>query len=232
MNAEISKLDAQIAVANQRNNRRIVDAQSRREAMIAEQRAEVQANIAQASAEAQLQLARIEQVKLQLLAEVVQPAEAQRRFAEEAAKGAAARIIEQGRATASVLASLAKQYQQSGPAGRDVLLMQKLIPLLGRLTAPLSELRVNRLTVIGPSPEGQSSDGGAPLATKLLGASEQIKAATGIDVPRLLRDKFDPQPAAPRTAAPRTAQPTAVPTGTPPGGFAPPPSRGPVPRRA
>ena len=219
MNAEVSKLDAQIAVANQRNNRRIVDAQSRREAMIAEQRAEVQANIAQAQAEAQLQLARIEQVKLQLLAEVVQPAEAQRRFAEEAAKGAAALIIEQGRATASVLASLAKQYQLSGPAGRDVLLMQKLIPLLGRLTVPLSALRVDRLTIIGPSPSGQ--DGSAPLASKLLGASEQLRAVTGIDVPKLLREKFDsptPAPSVPRPVSQRPPQ--GVPTNTPPGGFA------------
>jgi flotillin len=234
MNAELSKLDAQVAVASQRNQRRIVDAQSRREALIAEQRAEVQANIAQAQAESQLQLARIEQVKLQLLAEVVQPAEAQRRRAEEAAKGAAATIVEQGRATASVLAGLAKQYQTSGAAGRDVLLMQKLLPLLGRLTQPLSELRVDRLTVIGPAPAGATGgDGGTPLATKLLGASEQFRAATGLDVPKMLKERFDTptSPTRPASAAPRTpstAPAASVSTQTPPGGFAPSGERGPA----
>lgn len=233
MNAELSKLDAQTAVASQRNQRRIVDAQSRREALIAEQRAEVQANIAQAQAESQLQLARIEQVKLQLLAEVVQPAEAQRRRAEEAAKGAAATIVEQGRATASVLAGLAKQYQTSGTAGRDVLLMQKLLPLLGRLTQPLSELRVDRLTVIGPSPAGATGgDGGTPLATKLLGASEQIRAATGLDVPKILQERFDPagaaRPASTAPRAPSAGSAQGVSTKTPPGGFVPSGERGPA----
>ena len=235
MNAEISKLEAQIAVTTQRNHRRIVDAQSRREALIAEQRAEVQADIAQAQAEAQLQLARIEQVKLQLLAEVVQPAEAQRRRAEEAAKGAAATIVEQGRATASVLAGLAKQYQASGAAGRDVLLMQKLLPLIGRLTQPLSDLRVDRLTVIGPAPAG-ATGGDTPLATKLLGASEQIRAATGLDVPKMLRERFDGPagtagPARPASSAPRTPSPApaaGISTQTPPGDFAPSGERGPV----
>jgi flotillin len=194
MNGEIAKLVAQIEIAKKRTERRILDARTRREALIAEQRAEVQAAIAQAQAEAQLQTARIEQVRLQLQAEVIQPAEAQRRQAEEAAKGAASRIVEQGRATAQVLARLAAQYRASGQAGRDVLLMQKLIPLLRALTEPLKDLHVDRLTVIG---HGSGESDGAPLAAKLLGASEQIKAATGIDLPRVLREKLG-QPGAPR----------------------------------
>ena len=106
--------------------------------------------------------------------------------------------------------------------------MQKLIPLLGRLTVPLSALRVDRLTIIGPSPSGQ--DGSAPLASKLLGASEQLRAATGIDVPKLLREKFDsptPTPSVPRPVSQRPPQ--GVPTSTPPGGFASP--RAPAPRK-
>jgi flotillin len=106
MSAEVSKVDAQIQVARKENERRISDAIGRREAMIAEQRGQVQALIAQTKAEVQWQVARIEQVRLQLQAEVVQPAEAQRRQAEEAAKGAASRIIEQGRASRAGLAEL------------------------------------------------------------------------------------------------------------------------------
>jgi flotillin len=132
-----------------------------------------------------------------------------------------------------VLAGLAKQYQTSGSAGRDVLLMQKLLPLLGRLTQPLSDLRIDRLTVIGPAPAGTASgDGGTPLATKLLGASEQIRAATGLDVPKILKDRFESPAgqAKPASTSPRAASvaPSAsVSNQTPPGGFAPSGERGP-----
>ncbi|MBK8171444.1 MAG: flotillin family protein [Sandaracinaceae bacterium] len=186
MSAEVSKVDAQIQVARKENERRISDAIGRREAMIAEQRGQVQALIAQTKAEVQWQVARIEQVRLQLQAEVVQPAEAQRRQAEEAAKGAASRIIEQGRASAQVLQNLAAQYTAGGNAGRDVLLMQKLIPLMRKISEPLGTLKVDRLTIIGG---GQGTDGD-PLATRLARASEQIRAATGIDVPKLIQDKL------------------------------------------
>src|SRR5205085_994105 len=84
--AELSKIDAQMQVAAKENDRRIVDARTRRAAMIAEQQAEVQALIAQASAEVGMQSARIEQVKLQLQADVIQPAEAARAQAEQNAK--------------------------------------------------------------------------------------------------------------------------------------------------
>lgn len=185
MEAEVAKLDANIQVARKENERRIADARTKREAMIAEQRAEVQAAIAQARAEAQLQVARIEQVRLQLQAEIVQPADAQRRQAEEAAKGVAARIVEQGRASAGVLQNLAQQYAKSGAAGRDVLLMQKLVPLMRKVSEPLGALKVDRLTVIGTGP----GDSG-PLASKLANTAEQIKAATGLDVPRMIQDRL------------------------------------------
>jgi len=203
MQSELSQIDAQIAVARKENDRRIADATTRREAMIAEQRATVQAAIAQAKAELQLQTARIEQVRLKLQAEILQPAEAQRRKAEEDAKGAASRIIEQGRATASVLGRLAAQYRSTGTTGRDVLLLQKLVPMFKRLSEPLGDLRIDKLTVIGG---GSGVDGGGSLASKLVSTSEQIRAATGIDVPRLLQEKLG-TPERPRNVPPPGPRP-------------------------
>lgn len=187
MEAELGKLNAQIQVAHADNQRRVTDAQTKRGAMIAEQQAEVQALIAQAQAEIQMQDARIEQVKLQLEADMIQPAEAQRQQAEQLAKAEAAKIIEQGTATATVLKNIALTYRQSGTAGRDVLLMQKLVPTMQKVLESMNDVKIDKLTVLGGT-----SGGGASLASQLVATNEQIKAATGIDVPQLVKDRFTP----------------------------------------
>ncbi len=186
--AELASLEAQIQIVAKETERRVADSQTRREALIAQQEAQVQALIARASAEVKMQEARIEQVRRQLQADVIQPAEAERRRAEEAAKGSAAQIIEQGQATANALTELAAAYQGSGAAGRDVLLMQKLVPLMRTISGTTGELKVNRMTVL-PAGIGQAGDD-APFAAKLINYAEQIKAATGVDVPKIVRDKF------------------------------------------
>jgi flotillin len=187
MNGELSKLDAEIEIARKENERRVADASTRRDAMIAQQLAEVQALVAQANAELDTQQARIEQVRLQLDADVLQPAEAARREAEENAKGDAAKIVEQGRATAQVLTDIAERYNTSGRAGRDILLMQKLVPLMAKMAGSMGELKVDRLTVLG---KGGGGAEGEELASKLVNYGEQIKAATGIDVPALVKNKL------------------------------------------
>jgi flotillin len=187
MNGELSKLEADIEIARKENERRVADARTRRDAMIAQQLGEVQGLVAQAKAEVDTQVARIEQVRLQLEADVLQPAEAARREAEENAKGEAAKIVEQGSATAKVLSEIATRYNTSGSAGRDILLMQKLVPLMAKIAESMGELKVDRLTVLG---KGGGNGEGEDLASKLINYSEQIKAATGIDVPALVRGKL------------------------------------------
>ena len=183
---ELAKLEAQIAIAIKQNEKRIANATSKREALIAEERATVQADLAQSQAELQLQDARIEQVRLQLRADVVRPAEARRDEQIAEAKADAMQIIEQGKATAKVLRDLAESYRGQGAAGRDVLLMQKLVPVLKQVAGTIGQLHVDRLTVIG-SDKGESSEGS--LAGKLVSTNEQIKAATGVDVAGVLRQK-------------------------------------------
>ncbi len=207
MEAELGKLNAQIQVAHADNARRLNDARTKRGAMIAEQQAEVQALIAQAQAEIQMQDARIEQVKLQLQADVIQPAEARRLQAEQLAKADAAKIIEQGKATASVLKQLALTYRQSGSSGREVLLMQKLLPTIDRVLSSMHQVRIDRLTVLS-----SGNGAGTSLASQVVGASEQIKAVTGIDVPQLVKSRFPTSPPpAPHAPAPPPAPGTAPP---------------------
>jgi flotillin len=189
MQGEVAKIEAAIAVARKENERRIADAKTKREALIAEERATVQAAIAQSTAELHMQAARIEQVRLQLMADVVQPAEAQKEQAIAEARAAAAKTIEQGRATAKVLTDLAASYRSTAGTGRDVLLMQKLVPILQTVSGTIGSLHVNRLTVVG---RANGANGHEPLASKIVNVNEQIKAATGIDVPALIRHKTEP----------------------------------------
>lgn len=207
-NAELATLGAQTQIALKENERRIADAQTRRAARIAQQEAEVQAMIAQARAEVGMQDARIEQVRRQLQADILAPADAARRQAEENAKGNAAKLVEQGRATAQVLAQLAQSYHRGGASARDVLLMQKLVPLFHSLAGTIGELKIDRLTVL-PRQTGDDG-GGRPLGARLVDANEQVKAATGVDLSKALRDHLGapeaPQPPARpiKPPAPRT----------------------------
>lgn len=197
MQGEIAKIEAAIAVARKENERRIADATTKREAMIAEQNAAVQADIAQAQAEVLMQEARVEQVRLELQADVLRPAEAKKLEMIANARAEAVQVVEQGKATAKVLKDLAASFRASGDTGRDVLLLQKLIPLLRKVSGTIGELEIDRLTVIGGGSNGGSGDGG-PLATRLVNMSEQVRAATGIDVPAVVKERLGTGSAPPR----------------------------------
>jgi flotillin len=175
--AETAKLDADLAIAQQEIQKRILDAQTRREAMIAESQGQVYAQIAQIAAEIERQKARALQVKRQLDADVVQPAEAERRAREEQARGQAATVIERGRAEAEALKKLVEAFRKAGPSGREVLALQKLLPLIGDIAGARQKLTIGKVTVL---PGG--GDGASQLARSAIGAAAQLQAATGVDV--------------------------------------------------
>ncbi len=113
--SETAKMDADLAIARQETDKRVKDALSRREAMIQEARGAVLAQIAQVKAEITRQKARALQVERQLMADVIQPQDAARRGLEEAARGKAATIVENGKAEAEALRLLVAEYRKAGP---------------------------------------------------------------------------------------------------------------------
>lgn len=209
MRGEVSKIETAIEIARKENDRRIADARTRRQAVIAEQLAAVQADVAQAQAEVQMQEARIAQVQLRLQGDIIQPATAEAANAIAHAKAAAVTTIEQGKATAQVLTDLARTYTESGGSGRDVLLMQKLLPVLKQVSGTIGQIKVDRLTVIGKDGSNTGSSGGS-LAGQLVAANEQVKAAVGVDLGEALRSKLG-QPSTPRAALPPRQIPAAPP---------------------
>jgi flotillin len=186
MNAEISKIDADLQVAQKENERRIIAATTQRAAVIAEVRGEVQAAVAEAGAQLKTWNARVEQVRRKLEADVVAPADAERQKAEAQAKGQASQVIAQGRAAAAAVTALAEAYRASGARGRDALLLQKLVPVFNLLAGTLREIKVDRLVVLG-----QGSSGGSTSAVKsIVATNEQVRAVTGIDLMAAARGRL------------------------------------------
>jgi flotillin len=195
--SESARYDADLMIARQEMQKRILDARTKREAMIAQARGEVQAKIAQVRAEIERQKARAVQVQRKLEADVVQPAEAARQQREQQARGDAAIIVERGKAEAEALRRLVEAYRQGGPAAREVLALQSVLPLCLDISGANYPLKIGKITVLP-----HSHDGGDSLARKLIGAHEQLKSASGIDLSalasRLSSGTPTPKPAPPK----------------------------------
>lgn len=179
---EMARIDAEIAMARADAQKRILDAQTKKGAMVAEQRSLVTSAVAKATAEVDVQKARLEQVRLQLMADRIKPAEAARQQALENARGDAAQIIENGKATAEALRQMAATWRRSGDSARQILVAQKLSGLIGQLMSTVSALPIDKVTFI----DRALTNGGDNLAVKAAVTSEQLKHTLGIDVPAML----------------------------------------------
>ncbi|WNG33850.1 flotillin family protein [Archangium violaceum] len=188
---EVARLEAEFSVARADAERRILEARARQAARVAEERGAVASQLARARAEVDVQRVRIEQVRLLLEADVLKPAEARRQEQVAAARGAASRIVEEGRATATSLSALARTWQESDGSARQILLAQKLAPLLESLLGPVGQAPVERLTVLDARLGGNGE-----LSSRVALVGEQLKHVLGVDPRELLRRLAGPPPAA------------------------------------
>jgi flotillin len=177
-----AQITAQVATAKADAQRRLTDVQTRRDALVAEELATVAAAVAQAKAEVNVQKARVEQIRGKLEADVIQPAKASAEAAEESAKASTANIIEEGRARAQALESLAQTWAKAGPNAREVLLMQKLDKIIDALTATIGDTHIEKLTMI----DSRTSGGSGPA--RAISLLEQIKQIFGVDVVEKLQN--------------------------------------------
>jgi flotillin len=180
--SEVAKIEADLRIAREETAKRIADAKSRRAALIEEARGQVAAQIAQVTAEILRQQARALQEKRRLDADVVQPALAKQRASEERARADSAAILERGRAEATTLKKVVQAYRAGGEGAREVLALQSLLPLLPSVAGARHELAIDRLSVLPAN-----GAAGADLARGTIGASEQIRAATGVDLAALAK---------------------------------------------
>jgi flotillin len=188
---ELAGLEAEFSVSSANAERRILEAEAQQGALVAEERGAVVSQLARAQAEVTVQRARIEQVRLRLEADVVKPAEARRQEQVAQARGAASRIVEEGKASAAAFSALARTWEASGQSARQILLAQKLKPLLEALLGTVGQAPIERLTMLDAR-LGGSED----LGSRAMVASEHLRHVLGVDVRELLR----------RLAAPMASQ--------------------------
>lgn len=192
-NQEIARIEADIATARAEAARRIGEAQTRKVALVAEQRSEVQAQLARATADVQVQNARLGQVRFQLIADKVKPAEARRAQMVETARGTAAKIHEEGKATAAAIRHLAQTWQRAGDSARQIFVAQKLTSLVQTLMGTVGDISIHKTTFI----DTQLVGGGGNFAVNAAVTNEQLKSTLGVDLAALARGLAERGVAAP-----------------------------------
>ena len=181
----IAKIDAQKQIAEADADRRILDAATKGEAMVAEERSKAGSAIAKARAGLDVQRARLEQVKRQLAADVIQPAQARKAELEAGAKAEAAPIVENGKATVEALEALLATWEAAGDAARPIFLVQQFDAIIDNMLATVGEVKIDKITVIDSGVKHIDRDGSAPM--KAASGAEQIKQTLGLDLPQLLQ---------------------------------------------
>jgi flotillin len=212
-NQEISKVEAEIATVRAEGNRRIAEAQTRKGALIAESRGQVQALLAKATAELEVQRARLAQVRFQLIADKVKPAEARKSQMVAQARGAASKYVEEGKATASAIRSLGATWAKAGDSARQIFVAQKLQSLVGTMMSTVGEMPIDKVTVI----DKELAANGSNFAVKAAITAEQLKQMLGIDLTAAVQGVAQRALPAVPPPAPRPRPPTQPGTGKPPG---------------
>jgi len=182
MNQEMAKVDAEIATARAEGQRRIAEAQTRKGALVAESKGQVQALLAKAVAEVDVQRARLAQVRFQLIADKVKPAEAKKAQMIQQARGTASKIIEEGKATASAIRALGETWGKAGDSARQIFVAQKLQSLIKTMMQTVHEMPIDKVTVI----DKELAANGSNFAVKAAITAEQIKQMMGVDVAQIL----------------------------------------------
>ena len=183
--ARLAEIENQKKTISAEANRKIQDAKTKAHALIAEQRGEVQSQIARAKADIDVQKARVEQVRRQLEANEIEPAKAQMQAYIAQAKGNSASIIEDGKATVSVLNEMIKTWKLGGDSARDIFLMQKLQSVMGALVSSIDQIEIDKIAIL---PSTGSDSNSNSMATKMMVLNEEVKATMGVDLSELLEN--------------------------------------------
>jgi flotillin len=152
----------------------------------ATQKAEVAGEITKAEERLTLETKRVDLATKQHEADTVIPARAAREAAVMKARGHAARIVEDGKATAEAVELMREQWE--GGDTQELFMIRMLPELLDKVTRVVADnLRIEKLTIL----DGGNGDG-LPTHVKNLTKSavvmlEQMKNATGLDLAKLAK---------------------------------------------
>jgi flotillin len=206
--AEVARAEADIAVADARNQLRLKTAAFNQQGDTAERVAKVEAQRAEVEAQQQLETQRVELQKRKLMADVVEPAEAERKAAELRARAEAAPILENGKAQTEVLRMLYAQINSAGPQGFAVFMAEKLPQLFSTAVDAVKGVEIDRMIIM----DGGDGQGVANAANQKVQAAyrtmEGLASAFGVDIQEVVKNAARRvEPAAAASVAPVTLPP-------------------------
>ena len=185
--AEVREAAASIKVAEARNELRVRQAELDREAETAEKVARVQALQAEVEAEQVLEERRVQREEKRLLADVVEPAKAEKMAAFAHAQAEAAPILEQGKAQVEVLRRLYAEVRAGGETAFAIFLADKLPQLLETAVGAVEGVEIDRLVIM----DGGEGDGVSNAVNQRLKGAyrtmEGLAASLGIDIDQVLK---------------------------------------------
>ena len=184
----IAEAVADMSIVDAENELKVKKAELAAVANRAEAKSKVASDIARIGEEQKLEKQRIEMNKSKYEADVIVPARADKEAKELKAVGEAARIAEDGKATAEAIRVLREQWEKEDT--RELFLIQQLPDILDKVTKVLADnLSIEKVTIVD-SGDGQGMPGYIKGVTgSIVAVFEQIKNATGLDIPDLLRAK-------------------------------------------
>jgi flotillin len=193
---QVAGLEADRAIVVERNGLRVRTAELEAVSNAREEEALVAGEVAKVVASQELEGQRIELEKRRVEAVVVVPARAELEAQQLHARAEAASIIEDGRAQVEVFKLLTDQYQAAGKDGHHVLVLNMLPELIDKIVATVQGVKIDRVAVVDSNGDRGSSGGGIPglvsqLPAALVALTEQIDAATGVDILGSLRRDDD-----------------------------------------
>ncbi|MBT8215677.1 MAG: flotillin family protein [Acidimicrobiia bacterium] len=187
--AETARVEADLVIVEKENGLRVRNAELEKIAIEKEREAAVAGDRAQAIAEQSLEDERIKLQQRRLEADVITPARAKKEAMELEAKGAAARIIEDGNAQVHVLQRLTDQYQAAGTDAQNIFVLNMLPELVGEIVSTVKGVSIDKVSVIdsgGNGSQGVSNVVGQ-LPAAVITITEQIENATGVNILKALQ---------------------------------------------
>ena len=189
--AESAQKKSEASVLQKRNMLRAELAKMEAQAKSIENEAAIAAETARSSAEQELQRLRAELEKLRLECDVVLPAEAARLAQEARARGEAAPYVENGKAAALALQSVAVEWKAAGKSGREVYLLQQLRSFVEAAVARVAQTQVEELSIV----DGGDGQAYAAFVANFPAAVARVMAETaravGVDIRSLLGGRED-----------------------------------------
>ena len=184
----VAEAEANITIVEAENKLRVKRADLDAEAQRIEAKAKVAGEIARVQEEQQLEAQRVVMNQRKYEADVVVPARAQKEAMELTAIGDAASIVENGKATAEAVNLMRQEWEKEDT--RELFLIQQLPDILDKVTSVVSEnLAIDKVTILD-----SGNGNGMPTYVKGVAGSivaifEQIKNATGLDIPGILQSR-------------------------------------------